>query len=56
MGAWKKVHFSVCLIFAGNDFGQTDSADVESEKIKRHVTCRPQRAIRPVREVLILIE
>ncbi|GEM_PF-1909462 len=56
MGAWKKVHFSACLIFAGNGFGQNDSADMSSnlsDKIKWHSFCRLLRASMPIREVQI---
>ena len=62
MGAWKRVlcgmlktFRGVRLIFVGNGSDQTGSADIKSEKIKRHVTCRPHLATRPEREVLIEI-
>ena len=61
MGAWSKLFYGMRLIFVGNSSNQTDFADVKSEKIKRHVTCRPQRALQALwvigleREVLIEI-
>ena len=55
MGAWYKAFAGMHFVFVGNGSDQTGSADIKSEKIKRHVTCRPHLATRPEREVLIEI-
>ena len=57
MGVWERMFFRMRLVFAGNGFGQTGTADQIydlSEKNKRHTACRLHRFNKPVREVLIL--
>ena len=55
MGALNSIIIGVHLSFAGNGFGQTGFADIATEKTKWNASCRPFRAIRLEREVLIEI-
>ena len=58
VGALNSIIFGMHLSFADNGFGQTGITDIfsdVSEKTKWNASCRPFRATRPEREVLIEI-